>query len=906
MLTRARLWLRSLFLRRRLETEMEDEIATHIERATERLIARGLSITEARIAANREFGNVTHHKEEGRRARGSRWLEALGADSRFALRHFRRNPGATLTMLIVLAIGMSVATALFSFMYAYTNQRPVGVTESDDLVRIRGRQQYVNYSKAILRYMSREELEEYQRLTSRFSAVAGYAEHGVTIEVNDDVANATPATAAFVTPNYFDVLGVRPFMGAGLPRTESASAGTDLAAVIGYGVWERLFARDPGVLGRTMSIEGLDVRVVGVAPLRFTGVGEYDRMTVWMPIASRPIVIPGTKSQIEAFAAAARLAPGTTPQQATPAVDVIGKRAAAALDATRPAASQRRSGTDVVPMRAMNEDPQFEDESLDMSIGFSLLATLVLLVTCTNVSALQTGLAMMRRREIAIRLSMGASRRRIIRQLLTETVILATLASMAGLGLVLGIQKLLAMAPDWAGVDVGISAPALVFVFGLSLVVGVLFGLSPALHATRITVSSALKDSSGAIAAPRVRLQRGLVVAQMALTQPLIVGVGLTAVLLYAGYAHLGLNSAAAQIVTMRLRPAAELPGDTAPPQWGAEMRALRDRLRSAPGIDGAVQDMNRSLYTPDQLSHPDDRVGGGPEEPVDIDGGSMIAPGYLDVMGIPLVAGRDFTESDRTPAWEDKRGEIPVIVPSTLTTELWPNASPLGRRLVAAVEGPAFVLRVVGVYAPPDDRFSMKFDGYTVYFPPDSSRPNTSTAMIVRTSSDAKALLPTIRETARQLTTRLTVAEVRTLADDEAEFRTIFANAARGLGGAGLLILFLAGIGLYAVVSFAVSQRTSEIAVRMAVGAGQRQIIRKFVGEGVRLGVIGLAIGLPLSILALRLLMEQVGASDAPIPIVEIALSAAVIVVIVALAATWMPARRAAGVDPATVLRRD
>jgi predicted permease len=847
---------------------------------------------------------VTYLKEEARRARGTSWLEALGADSRFAVRHFRRNPGATITMLIVLALGMSFATALFSFMYAYTHQRPLGVAESDDIVRIRGRQQGVNSSNPLLRYMSREELEEYQRLTSHFSAVAGYAENGVTIEVNDDVLNATPATAVFVTPNYFDVLGVRPFMGAGLPRTESPSAGTDLVAVIGYGVWERFFARDPGVLGKTISLDGLPVRVIGVAPTRFTGLGEYDPMTVWMPIASRPLVIPGVKSQVETFATVARLAPGVTPEQATAAADVIGKRAAAAIDATRPSAAARRSGTDVVPVLAINEDPQFDGESLGMSIGFSILATLVLLVTCTNVSALQTGLAMMRRREVAIRLAMGAGRRRIIRQLLTETVILATLAATAGLALVWGIQRFTATSPLGEGLDVRISGPALAFAFGLSLVVGILFGLSPALHATRITVSSALKDSTASIAAPRVRLQRGLVVAQMALTQPLIVGVGLTAMLLYASYQHLGLNSASAQIVTMRLRPA-ELLGDSTPSQWGIEMRALRDRLRSAPGIENAVQDMNKSLYTPDHRSHPDDRVAGATGETWDIEG-TMIAPGYLDVMGIRIVAGRDFTETERTPRWEDKRGEIPVMIPSTLAAATWPNASPLGRRLVAAVDGPAFVLRVVGVYAPTQDDIVAKFDGYTVYFPPDSARLNNSLSMIVRTSSDAKVLLPSIRETARQLTTRLTVAEIRTLADEEVEFRKLFANAARGLGGAGLLILFLAGIGLYAVVSFAVGQRTSEIAVRMAVGAGQRQIIRKFMGEGVRLGVIGLAIGLPLSIGALRFLMGEVGASDAPVPIVEIAVAAAVIVVVVAMAATWMPARKAAGVDPATVLRRD
>src|SRR5688500_3678281 len=348
MLTRTRLWLRSLVLRRRLESEMQREISEHLDRATERLVSRGLTPITARNAALREFGNVTYLKEEARQARGTSRVEALAADSRFAIRHFLRNPGATLTMLIVLAIGMSFATALFSFMYAYANQRPLGVAASDDIVRIRGRTQGVNHSTPILRLLSRDELEEYQRLTSHFSAVAGYAEDGVTVEVNGDVANAAPATAVFVTPNYFDVLGVRPLMGAGLPRTESASASTDLGAVIGYGVWERFFSRDPGVLGRTISLDGLPVRVVGVAPLRFTGVGEYDPMTVWMPIASRPLVIPGAKkgSQTETFAVAARLAPGMTPQQATPAVDVIGKRAAAAIDATQPSANKRRSGTD--------------------------------------------------------------------------------------------------------------------------------------------------------------------------------------------------------------------------------------------------------------------------------------------------------------------------------------------------------------------------------------------------------------------------------------------------------------------------------------------------------------------------------------------------------------------------------
>jgi len=274
--------------------------------------------------------------------------------------------------------------------------------------------------------------------------------------------------------------------------------------------------------------------------------------------------------------------------------------------------------------------------------------------------------------------------------------------------------------------------------------------------------------------------------------------------------------------------------------------------------------------------------------------------------MGMRLLLGRDFTESDRTPPQDDKRTVIPVIIGSDLAAKLWPNANPVGRRLQAAIDQPMPVLRIVGVFEQRKSELLARMDGYAVYFPPDSVRTNASLALLIRTSGDARPLLPTIREMARQGTTRLAVADTRTMADQELEVRALFTRAATGLGGAGLLVLFLAGIGLYAVVSFAVGQRTSEIAVRMAVGASERRIVRKFIGEGVRLGVIGLAIGLPLSIGALRILIEQVGGSDFPVPIVEIAVAAAVIVVTVALAATWMPARRAAGVDPATVLRRD
>ena len=905
MLTRAYLRLRSLFLRRRLEAEMQDEISSHIERATERLVARGLSITDARIAATREFGNVTHHKEEGRRARGTRWLDALAADSRFAIRHFRRNPGATLTMLIVLAIGMSFSTGLFSLMHAYATQRPPAVTAQGDLVRIRGWQQTPGYDRSLLRLMSREELEAYQSLTSHFAAVAGFATHDVTLRGADDGSTPESAKATFVTPNFFDIIGVRPVIGAGLPRTEMTSGGSELPAVIGYAVWEKFFARSPSALGATLTVDGVPVTIVGVAPPRFGGLGRFKPMTVWMPVASRPLVVTGLDPAAATFAAVARLAPGTDYARATAAAQVIAQRATAGRDGDRPAAKRRRTGADVVNLLAMNSDPVFDSEPVSMSIGFSLLGTLVLLITCTNVSALQTGLAMMRRREIAIRLSMGASRRRIIRQLLTETVILATLAAGAGLGLIWFFQRVVIASLSDLPLALEVSGPALAFAFGLALAVGALFGLSPALHATRLTVSSALKDSTAAMSAPRVRLQRGLIIAQVTLTQPLIVGLGLMIVSLFGSYQDLGLNQAAERIVSMRLRPT-EAPSATGGTrQWAGEMRALRDRIRTAPSVEGAVQDLEWEIVLDGYRAETDARADTAAAQALFFYG-KMVAPGYFGVTGERLLLGRDFTERDVTPPPGSTRADIPVVIGSDLASELWPNANPLGRRLESAVEGgDARPLTVVGVIEQAADGVGGSGE-YEIFVPPDSARLNGSLVMLIRMSGDARPLIPMIRQVVQEATPRLAVADARTMADLELKDRELFKLAVTGLGSAGFLILFLAAIGLYAVVSFAVGQRTSEIAVRMAVGAGQGQIMRKFVGEGVRLGIIGLVIGLPLSVVAIRLLAKTINEDISPVSIGGVAGAAGIVVLTVALAATLVPARRAAGVDPATVLRRD
>ena len=911
MLNRMRLWVRSVVLRRRLEREMQEEMRLHLERATARLVHRGRSTDDARREAMREFGNVTSLQEQGRVARGGRWVDALAADSRFALRQYMRNPGATLAMLVVLAGGMSISTALFSFLRAYATQPPLGVQYRSDVVRIRGMQP-TSEGQGVRRF-SRAELEEHQRLTSHFSAVAGWANAGVAIQGGQGgERRGRAATATFVTDDYFSILGAQPVIGTALPPSAAGNGAPQLVAVIGQGIWETLYARSPDAIGATLMVDGLPVTIVGVAPPRFAGLNVFSELKLWLPLSAQPLLMPGTGPDAEIFGAVGRLQPGVSPTAASAAVQVVAARAAAtARERQADQASATLGSADVVPLLASNGDPQFERDRRMLAAVFAALGLIVLLVTCTNVSALQTGLAMNRRREIAIRLSMGAGRARIVRQLLTESMLLAAVAGTAALGTVWVIQRvLMTRLPDMP-LELRVSIPAALFTFGVALAVGIAFGLSPALHATRLTVATVLKNATAAIAAPRVRLQRVLVVAQIALTQPLIVGLAVMLFVLSSEYERLGLNEFSTQIVSLRMRPSAESQAATgadsveARQRQHAEILRLRDRLGATPGVVGAVQDPRHSLTLEGYTVHPDDRIAGGIDQPLRLVA-PMVFPGYFDVMGIPLTLGRDFAGADVGAAEGAAGGELPVVVGAHLARRLWPGASPLGRRLRPGPDAPrpAHTFAVVGVVDQPADAKREQSEGHRVYLPPDSARAASSPGLLIRSAGEGNALISTIRTIVREELPGMAITDLRTIADIEGEVRQGFMFIAMTLAAAGLLTLALAAIGLYAVVAFAVGQRTGEIAVRMAVGAHARQIIGRFIGDGLRLGAIGLAIGLPLSLMVVRTLLT---ADMLPsIPLLPVALIAAVGVVVVALTGTWIPARRAAAVDPAVVLRRE
>jgi predicted permease len=900
MLNRVRLWIRSVVLRRRIEREMQEEMAQHLERATERLMARGLSPSEAAREARREFGNVTYLQEEGRLARGTGALDALVADARFALRQFARRPGTTLTMLGVLAVGLCLSTIMFSFVQGFAVQPPPGIARADDLVRIRGSQEW--RAARVARGFSEDEFLEYRKLTGPFAAVAGWSAAMAALDAGDEVERrALDARVTFVTDDYFPVLGVRPTLGPGLrPSADPAAA---LVAVIGHAAWNQLFEGDPAVIGRTVAVNGVPVTVVGVAPEGFTGVDGSGAWQLWMPLAAREAVMRGVPAP---FLAAARLRPGVTAEEASGAVRVVAARAAAAEAARGPAAPEQlpvRPSAEVVPLLAENESPAFEGEVWSMSAGVGLLAMLVLLVTCTNVSALLTGLAVARRQEIAVRLSLGAGRGRILRQLLTENAVLACVAGAAALGLAeLAVWAAGRLFPDLP-MKLEITPQAVAFTFGVALAAGLAFGLSPALHATRLALAGVLRDSSSHIAAARGRPQRALVVAQIAFTMPLVVLLIALLLSLRALYAQGGATALDDRLATLSVRT--HIPWSGPPAAAAEEERRLRaavqrvaERVRDTPGVEAAVIEWEPM---PDMGAYSVDPAGrGGGAAPGRAElWGKRVEAGYFATTGIPVVRGRAFQPDERTAG--PGTPESAALIDADLARTLWPGADPVGRRLRAEPGAAgASTLVIVGVVDDPGLVAAKPGAPRRIFLPPDTAGlPN---AVLVRTAGRAESLAAALRRVAQKEAPGMVIG-VQTLAGAREAQRREMAPMAGGLLGAGAMALLLSAIGLYAVVAFSVSQRTGEIAVRIAVGAHARQIARRFVADGVRLSALGLALGLPVSLLGLRSLI----ASDDAFSVVAlpaVTAIAALGVALVAIAAAWLPARRAASVDPAVVLR--
>ena len=873
--------LRAVFQRHTIDREMRAEMDAHLDRATERLIARGMSLEAARLEARREFGNVGVLHEEARDVRGARWIESLVSDVRFALRHFARRPLYALTIIAVLSLGLGGHAAVFAFAQAVTARPAPGMPDDESIVQIRGKRRPVEGRAWLPRRVSEPEWRAFSELRETFTSVAAWRTEDVVLQIGN--AESSGGKAHFVSDNYFSTLGLAPVIGGGLPP--SARAG-DVGAIISNSLWQHWHGGTTDVIGKTIGVNGVRATIAGVAPDKFLGtLPEGSPNVVWVSLPHVTTIMRRsaaslTSNDSTSLLVFGRLADGVTPAQATAAVRVVASRAMA--ERVQPS-TPTIYDTDVATMVGANQLPQEEDLLLIVGI-LGTTAVLVLLVACTNVSALIVGAAVGRRHEIAVRLSLGASRQRVVRQLLTENTLLALGGAAFGVTIygviatvIMRFAPEVQLAPDWK---------TIAFTTGVALGTGILFGLSPALNATRRGVADVLKDSASGHSS-RTRLQRAFVVAQIALTQPLLAGLAMM----------LGLVPLAAGVMANNVDQRLMLVNvdlgsvnDTSRTRREAARR-LSDQLRVVPGVVDIVPD---AVYARSSrlVVHAEDRSSSAAAaEPF-----NMIVvgarPGYFTLIDMPMVRGRDFSDTD-TP-WQA------VVIGSDLARRLWSGSDPIGKRFQTSEgRGLAPELMVVGVY---DARYETTRGARDQIFVLQDDK--TVNALLIRTAGPAAALLDSVRKAVRRFSATAPINWIGTVASMREGSRQEVMLISSGATGAGLLVLVLASIGLYGVVALAVGQRRREIGIRMALGARAEQVVGMLFIGGVRMSVIGLLIGLPLSIVALRALIVATNGPQLSMTLVGAGIAAAVLSV--AALATWIPARRAAIINPVIALRTE
>jgi predicted permease len=815
-------------------------------------------------------------------------IDSVLRDLHHAVRYFRRSPMAAAVVLLVLSLGIGANATLFSVIRSFTTRPAPGVTAHDALVRVRGTERPASSDRLVPRGLSVPEYQAVAAQKTLFSATAAWIDHDVVVEAG---GRTEAARAQLVAGDYFGILGVRLALGSPAP---SQLADAIPAAVIGYSMWQVLFGGAADILGKHVTVNGLAVTIVGVAPERFGGaIQSGSRQTLWLPLGTRTLLGIGSGSAFVSpdtmlLSAVARLQPGVSVGQASVATGSL------AANAVRDISDDHVRSADVVPLRGDTDLFGSSEMVLVISVlGF--VATLILLIACTNASAILVGLGIARRHEITIRLSLGASRRRIVRQLLTESSVLAVAAGVTGLAVYWWSTRLLVH--RLPNVELSPDVPTIVLTVGLALLVGIVCGLSPALQSTRQSLSHALKVKSGAVS-PGSRLQRSFVVAQIALTQPLLVGlVALLGVAMdsatTASHHPLDERILSLRVEAHRHRYVRQRGVDTVDHN-AAALRALRDRIAALPGVEGVIPTWSGARVSEVVAARNAASARASTGVAVRI---QPAAPGYLDLMGIPLLRGRDF-------APHDTAGDaLAVIVGSDLAETLWGRDDPIGRWLDEAPRSGGTGLTAVVVGVADVSRLSGSDYGRSLLLV-GRNLGQTEEGMLIRTARPAAAMISAVRDLAGKSLPQLGIAELATLAELERARRADAIRISAATAAAGVLALLLAAIGLYGMISVAVEQRRREVGIRTALGARPHQILAQFLTAGLRLSAVGLAIGLPLSVVSLGALVGifQIPAPSLPV----VGLTITTVVLGITVLATAIPAAKAAATDSLLALRSD
>ena len=876
-----------LFRRGRLEQELEDEVRSHLEMLEEENLRRGMPPEEARYAALRSFGGVDQTKERYREQRGLPFVDSFFQDIRYGLRGLRRTPGFAAVAILTLALGIGANTAIFSVVHAVL-LRPLPYRDPGRLVYISEFWPHETPVKTVPN-------PDFANWSEHGQLFDGLAAYGGGAEVNlTGMGEPERLSGARVTADFFALLGVEPILGRSFLPEEDRPGGRK-AVLLSYELWERRFGSNSKVIGSTVQLDGDLYTIVGVAPAGFRFPDDDFRAQVFLPMVVARVVDWKSRDPnlFRLLRVLARLRPGVTPDQARAELTALVR---AEADLEPPQFKRMRAGMEV---RITPLSERLAAPARPILLILLSSVALLLIMSCVNVAGMQLARGATRQRELAVRAALGARRSRLAAQLLMENFML--LIGAAGAAVCLGfagLRALRGLAPpqiphlELASLDWTV----LLFTLIVATLTGLLSGLAPAVLGSRVELNETLKGSgaqSGS-AQKQHRVRSILVTTEIALALVLLIGSGLlTRSLIHLISVDPGFNTH--RLLTLRLSLSER--AYPKPEQKDAFLSELLTRVRALPGVRSAAAGSGLptlgwgSLRGTDIEGQPEMPPGLRPDIPCD-----TVSTEYFQALGIPLMAGRGFNQQDRTSA-------APVaIVNQAFAREFFSRQNPIGKH-VGRRSTPGVWREIIGVVGNVRQLGPSQEESPEIYIPY-QQEPNVDVNLVLRTATRPLALVAPVKDAVQAVDPAQPVYDIATMDQRLSESMAPQRFNAFLVGVFALAALGLAGVGIFGVLAYSVARRTSEIGVRMALGASRAQVMRLVVGEGLRLCGLGVLLGLGGSVPLARLLrgvLFGVGPSD---PITLTAASAALVLVVVL--ACYIPARRALLVDPMSALRHE
>ncbi len=877
--------VRALVHGERLDAELSDEIRLHVDLETEDLMrTRGLSRDEARRQAMVAFGGVERYREAQRDARGVRWLEQLGQDVKYVVRSLRKSPGFVVTSVLTIALGIGVTTAVYSVVNRLI-LNPLPFADGD---RWRVVGMLIPAEGNLRTSAMTQDMIDWATRAKSVDDVSIVLEAGGILTAR---GHSTLAFGADVAPDLLRELGVKPIIGRVFGPGDGGP-GAERTMVLSDHFWRAEFGGSQDVLGSHVTIHDTSYVIVGVVPDQLDAIDDYSNRAFWAPLTPGQMAL--FTRQGWGVRGIARLKPGVTVERAEDELNLLKRQ-------------QWLAGggkvSDFVPTRLLRPGDVM---GTNLQVGLRVLVgatLLVLLIACANVASLHLVRAARRAPELSVRAALGASRGRLVRQMSVEGSMVAVLGGVAGI--VLGywmLRAVILLRPQQLRQLDVVQFDGRVLLFGVALAVltSLVYSVLPAWHATSARFATLLRSvASTGLSRARSRLQAAVIVGELALSVVLLAGAGL----LITSFTRMNVKDpgfAADGLLEMEIvLPAAAFPDSVARTTFWSNLTA---RAEAAPGVAAAIPVGYSVLQSSSGWSESALEIEGTPASPKDqqfIYSTRRVPGSYFGILGIRVLAGRTFTP-------DDERGETnSVIIGEGMARKFWPNESAVGRRFRTYGTGPWLtvegVVSDVGMIGPSPQNRDLQ-----VYYPAPKTALDHAAGLMVRTRSGANAdrTLAALRSLVKSVNARAIIIEARSersILDDNLaspRFSTTLMVVFAGLA------LVLAAIGLYGLIAYAVSQRTHEIGVRVALGAGTGDVSRMIIGEGVRLAAAGIVLGLALALAGARLLSALLYRVSPTDPMVF--LSIPVVLVATALLASYLPARRAARVDPVIALRAE